>query len=144
MKTSHTFASSPSPRASRWRFACWEGQEMTQVLLCAGPGLLVVRKDGLLFFRRSGQPDAPVPYAPEYYPVFLKSARQKHGLAPVLGASGEEAPCVPDDPPMPVLRRDRLASGEEVYRLEPPEGSCAEEGRAAAGSPGTRPTSLTT
>jgi hypothetical protein len=49
---------------------------MTQVLLCAGPGLLVVEKNGLLFFRRPGQPDAPVPYAPEHYPVFLNSASQ--------------------------------------------------------------------
>jgi len=116
---------------------------MTQVLLCAGPGLLVVKKDGLLFFRRPGQPDAPVPYAPEHYPVFLHSARQKHGLTPVLGPSNEEAPCVPDDAPIPPLRRDCLGSGEEVYRLEPAEGPCGAEGRVA-GSAGARPTPLTT
>jgi len=103
---------------------------MTQVLLCAGPDLLVVKKDGLLFFRRGGQPDVPVPYSPEHYPVFLRSARQKHGLTPVLGPSGEEAPCVPDGGSMPVLRRDRLASGEEMYRLEPTEEPCREAGKA--------------
>lgn len=31
---------------------------MTHVHLCAGPGLLVIQKDGLLFYRRPGQPDA--------------------------------------------------------------------------------------
>jgi hypothetical protein len=92
---------------------------MTQVLLCAGPGLLVVKKDGLLFFRRPGQPDAPVPYAPEHYPIFLSSARQKHGLTRVLGPSGDEAPCLPDDASVLRLRRECLASGEEVYQLEP-------------------------
>ncbi len=86
---------------------------MTQLLLCAGPGLLVIRTDGLLFYRRQGQPDAPVPYAPEHYPVFLQSARYKHGLTPVLGPCNEEAPCVPDDAPMPMFRRERLASGEK-------------------------------
>jgi hypothetical protein len=90
---------------------------MTRVLLCAGPGLLVVQKDGLLFYRRPGQPDHPVPYAPAHYPVFLRSAKQKHNLTPVLGPSGEEAPCLPDESAMPVLRQDRLPSGEEVYRL---------------------------
>jgi hypothetical protein len=104
---------------------------MTQVLLCAGPGLLVVKRDGLLFFCRPGQPDAPVPYAPEHYSVFLASARQKHGLVPVVGPSNEEAPCLPDDAPMPALRRDRLASGEEVYRLDASEVPCEEEGRVA-------------
>jgi hypothetical protein len=102
---------------------------MTHVLLCAGPGLLVVKKDDLLFFRRPGQPDAPVPYAPEHYPVFLRSARQKHGLTRVLGPSTEEAASLPDDAPMPTLRQDRLASGEEVYRLEPAEASRVEGGR---------------
>jgi hypothetical protein len=114
---------------------------MTQVLLCAGPGLLVVKKDDLLFFRRPGQPDAPVPYAPEHYPVFLSSARQKHGLTRVLGPSTEEAPCLPDDAPMPTLRQDHLASGEEVYRLEPAEEFRAEGGRTA-GAANTRATPL--
>lgn len=97
---------------------------MTQVLLCAGPGLLVVKKDGLLYYRRPGEPDAPVPSAPEHYPVFLNSARQKHGLTRVLGPSCEEAPFLPDDARVPHLRRDRLASGEEVYRLEPTKEPC--------------------
>jgi hypothetical protein len=90
---------------------------MTQVLLCAGPGLLVVQKDGSLFYRCPGQPDAPVPYAREHYPVFLRSAKEKHGLTPVVGPSGEEAPCIPEEPAMPQLRRERLSTGEEVYRL---------------------------
>jgi hypothetical protein len=90
---------------------------MTLVLLCAGPGLLVIQKDGLLFYRRPGQPDAPVPYSPAHYPVFLRSAKQKHGLTPVLGPSGEEAPCLPEEPAMPALRRECLPTGDEIYRL---------------------------
>jgi hypothetical protein len=90
---------------------------MTQVLLCAGPGLLVIQKDGLLFYRRPGQPDAPIPYAREHYPVFLRSAKEKHGLTPVVGPTGEETPCLPVEAAMPKLRRERLATGEEVYRL---------------------------
>jgi hypothetical protein len=116
---------------------------MTQILLCAGPGLLVIKKDGQLFYRRPGQPDAPVPYAPEYYPVFLNSARQKHGLAPVLGASGEEAPFLQDDAPMPALLRDRLASGEEAYRLQP-VGEIGGNGDPTAKSSDSRSTPLTT
>jgi hypothetical protein len=101
---------------------------MTRVLLCAGPGLLVVQKDGLLFYRRPGQQDAPIPYAPAHYPVFLRSAKQKHGLAPVLGPSGEEAPCLSEGPGAPALRLDHLPTGDVVYRLEtgaiePAEGS---------------------
>jgi hypothetical protein len=90
---------------------------MTQILLCAGPGLLVIQKDGLLFYRRPGQPDAPVPYAPEHYSVFLRSAKEKHGLTAVVGPGGEEAPCLLEGPAMPQLHRERLSSGEEVYRL---------------------------
>jgi hypothetical protein len=116
---------------------------MTQVLLCAGPGLLVVKKEGLLFFRRPGQPDAPVPYAPENYPVFLNTAMQKHGLTRVLGPASEEAPCLPDDATLPTLRRDRLASGEEVYRLAATEEPRAEESQSAGGA-GMRVTPLTT
>jgi hypothetical protein len=93
---------------------------MTQLLLCAGPGLLVVKNDGLLFFRRPEKPDAAVPYAPEHYQVFLRSAREKHCMTPVLGPTGEDAPHIPDDAPMPSLRRERLASGEELYRLDVP------------------------
>lgn len=89
---------------------------MTQVLLCAGPGLLVVKKDGLLFYRRPGQPDTPVPYAPAHYPVFLRSAKEKHDLTPVVGPAGEEAPGLPEES-TPVLCLDRLPSGVEVYRL---------------------------
>jgi hypothetical protein len=104
---------------------------MTQVLLCAGPGLLVIQKDGLLFYRRPGQADVPVPYAPANYPVFLRSAKEKHGLTPVLGPSGEEAPYLPEEPAMPRLCRDRLSTGEEVYRLvgdtEEPSGQRHEE-----------------
>lgn len=114
---------------------------MTQVLLCAGPGLLVVRKDGLLFFRRPDQPDALVPYAPEYYSVFLNSARQKHGLVPVLETSGDEAPSLEDDAPLPALLRERLASGEEVYRLQA-TGATDGGDDGTARSPNTRPSPL--
>lgn len=115
---------------------------MTQILLCAGSNLLVIKKDGQLFYRRPGQPDAPVPYAPEYYPVFLNSARQKHGLTPVLGASGEEAPYLADSADMPVLFRDRLASGEEVYRLLSAGERCG-DGNHTAKSSGNRTYPLT-
>jgi hypothetical protein len=90
---------------------------MTRVLLCAGSGLLVIQKEGLLFYRRPGHPDAPVPYAVAQYPVFLHSAKKKHGLTPVLGPCGEEAPCLPEESTMPTLRRESLATGDEVYRL---------------------------
>jgi hypothetical protein len=90
---------------------------MTHVLLCAGPGLLVLQKDGLLFYRRPGQPDAPVPYAPGLFSVFLRSAKEKHGLTTVVGPTGEEAPCLPEGPAMPKLRREQLSTGEEIYRL---------------------------
>jgi hypothetical protein len=90
---------------------------MTRLLLCAGPALLVVRKDGLLFFRRPGQPDMRVPYAPENYPVFLRSARAKYDLTPVVGPHGEEEPMLPEEETIPVLRQDTLATGESVYRV---------------------------
>jgi hypothetical protein len=96
---------------------------MTQVLLCAGPNLLVIRKDGLLFFRRPGQPDAPVPYAPVHYPVFLRSAREKHDMTPVVGPSGEECPCLSEDSTFPTLHPEFLETGELVYRL--PAGAVA-------------------
>jgi hypothetical protein len=90
---------------------------MTRVLLCAGPTLLVVSRDGALFFRRPGQPDARIPYSPENYPVFLESARQKYDLTPVVGPHGEEGPAFPDDAPIPELRPEHLPTGETVYRL---------------------------
>jgi hypothetical protein len=98
---------------------------MTQVLLCAGPGLLVIQKDGLLYYRRSGQPDAPIPYAPENYSIFLRSAKEKHGLTPVIGSAGEEAPCLPEEPanPEPASgaafdRRRSLPPGEQQQRTD--------------------------
>ncbi len=93
---------------------------MTQVLLCAGPGLLVIQKAGVLYYHRPGQPDAPVPYLPSHYPVFMRSAKEKYGLTTVLGPEGEEAPCLPEDQAIPELHRERLASGEEVYRMARP------------------------
>jgi hypothetical protein len=47
----------------------------------------------------------------------LRSAKEKHGLTPVVGPTGEEAPCLPEEPAMPKLSRERLATGEEVYRV---------------------------
>src|SRR5262245_26118226 len=96
---------------------------MTRVLLCAGPGLLVVEKGGLLFLRRPGQPDTLVPYAPEHYPVFLSSAKRKHDLSPVLGAGDDRGPVIPEGTATPALRMDRLPSGEVVYRLVESEGA---------------------
>jgi hypothetical protein len=108
---------------------------MTRVLLCAGPTLLVVSRDGTLFFRRPGQPDAPVPYSPEHYPVFLNSARRKYDLTPVVGPHGEEEPALPDGAALPELHLEQLPTGETVYRLteeapeqgraNPPRGSSA-------------------
>ncbi len=110
---------------------------MTRVLLCAGPGLLIISRDGILFFRRPGQPDARVPYSPEHYPVFLDSARHKHDLTPVVGPHGEEGPVLPDDSTIPELRLEHLPTGEIVYRLteqiaertrvSPPESPAAKE-----------------
>jgi restriction system protein len=90
---------------------------MTRVLLCAGPALLVVKKDGALFFRRPGQPDVPVPYSPENYPIFLNSARYKYDLTPVVGPRGEQEPALPEGSEIPGLNRELLANGETVYRL---------------------------
>jgi hypothetical protein len=90
---------------------------MTRVLFCAGPGLLVLEVDGLLFYRRPGQPDARVPYSPEHYPVFLSSAWNKYDLTRVVGPCDEEAPLLPDGPGIPELCLDRLPSGELVYRV---------------------------
>ena len=90
---------------------------MTRVVLCAGPALLVVKKGGALFLRRPGQPDAPVPYSPENYPVFLNSARYKHDLTPVVGPHGEHEPALPEGSEIPALRLEHLPSGETVYRL---------------------------
>jgi superfamily II DNA or RNA helicase len=102
---------------------------MTRILLCAGPSLLVVNKDGTLFFRRPGQPDARVPYSPENYPVFLRSARQKHDLTPVIGPHGEAGPVLSEDATIPELRLEHLPTGEIVYRVA---------GETPAGRPGDR------
>ncbi len=96
---------------------------MTRVLFCGGPALLVVETDGLLFYRRPGQPDTRVPYAPEHYPVFLSSARHKHDLTRVVGPCNEEAPTLPAGTEIPELQRDRLSSGEVVYRMRAEEES---------------------
>ena len=90
---------------------------MTRILLCAGPSLLVISRDGTLFFRRPGQPDAKIPYSPDNYPVFLGSARYKFDLSPVLGPDGEEGPEIADDSTYPELRLEHLPDGESVYRL---------------------------
>jgi hypothetical protein len=121
---------------------------MTRVLLCAGPALLVVSRDGILFFRRRGQPDARVPYSPEHYPVFLDSARHKYDLTRVVGPHGEEGPALADDSTLPELRLEHLPSGETVYRLgeelpersrgDRPEGSAAPaKGGVAKGTQAT-------
>ncbi len=121
---------------------------MTRVLLCAGPNLLVVSRDGTLFFRRPGQPDARVPYSRENYPVFLGSARHKHDLTPVVGPHGEKDPALPDDSTIPELRLEHLSTGETVYRLaeETYEGSRGQhsedsvisaKGHVAKGAPAT-------
>jgi len=90
---------------------------MTRVLLCAGPMLLVIEKDGLLFFRRPGQPDAKVPYAPQNYSVFLHSARYKYDLSRVIGPDGEQDPTIPEGTSVPELRSECLSNGETVYRV---------------------------
>jgi hypothetical protein len=113
---------------------------MTRVLFCAGPSLLVVSRDGALYFRRPGQPDARVPYAAEHYPVFLHSARHKHDLTPVVGPQGEEGPTIPDDTRVPELHLDRLATGELVYRIagaiaERSQGNQPEDSEGRIGPP---------
>jgi hypothetical protein len=113
---------------------------MTRVLLCAGPSLLVVSRDGTLFFRRPGQPDARVPYAPEHYPVFLHSAQHKHDLNPAVGPQGEEGPTIPDDAHVPELHLDRLPTGEMVYRIaeaiaERSQGNQADDLESTIGAP---------
>ncbi|MCI0463636.1 MAG: hypothetical protein L0Z62_42420 [Gemmataceae bacterium] len=95
---------------------------MTRVLLCGGPALLVVETDRILYYRRPGQPDTRVPYAPEHYPVFLTSARHKHDLTRVVGPCNEEAPTLPPGAAIPELRFDRLSSGEVVHRMMSEEG----------------------
>jgi hypothetical protein len=92
---------------------------MTRVHLCGGPALLVVEVDGILYYRRPGQPDTRVPYAPEHYGIFLSSARHKHDLIRVVGPCGEEAPALPGGKEIPELRQERLSSGEAVYRMMP-------------------------
>jgi hypothetical protein len=110
---------------------------MTRVLLCAGPALLVVRKDGLLFFRRPGQPDLLVPYAPENYPIFLRSARAKYDLTSVVGRHGEEEPVLAEEVTIPGLRQETLPTGESVYRViqAPPEPCRANHSASARDTP---------
>jgi hypothetical protein len=90
---------------------------VTRILLCAGPRLLVIDRDGCLFYRRPGQPDTKVPYAPENYPVFFHSARYKYDMTRVIGPAGEPDPQLPEGASIPELRPDRLATGELVYRI---------------------------
>jgi hypothetical protein len=110
---------------------------MTRVLLCAGSGLLVLRKDGLFLFRQPGQPDTPVPYAPERYPEFLRSAVQKYDLTPVVGPQGQEEHVLPDEAPIPELRLEHLPNGATRYRVveghaEPHPGNQLETDRRTA------------
>jgi hypothetical protein len=90
---------------------------MTHVLLCAGPTLLVIDKDGSLFYRRPGQPDVKIPYSRQNYGAFFHSARYKYDLSQVIGPDGEQNPLLPEETAMPELRPDRLSTGETVYRL---------------------------
>ncbi len=96
---------------------------MSRVLFCGGPALLVVATDGILYYRRPGQPDTRIPYAPEHYPVFLRSARHKHDLTRVVGPRNEEEPTLPAGTAIPELRLDHLSSGEVAYRMLPEAGT---------------------
>ncbi len=107
---------------------------MMRVLLCAGPSLLVVANDGLLFFRRPGQPDVKIPYSPQNYSAFFHSARLKFDFSRVIGPEGEEGPVIPADTAMPELRSERLPTGETVYRLLATAPSQAAR-KARSGSP---------
>lgn len=99
---------------------------MTNVLLCAGPTLLVIDKDGSLFYRRPGQSDVAIPYSRSNYPAFFHSARYKFDLSRVIGPGGETNPTITEGGDFPELRHERLATGETVYHLEPREPSPAE------------------
>jgi len=90
---------------------------MTHILLCAGPTLLVIEKDGLLYFHQPGQPDTRVPYSVEHYPIFFRSAKGKYDLTRVLGPGGEDAPALAAETDVPNLCLIRLPSGETVYRI---------------------------
>jgi hypothetical protein len=90
---------------------------MTRVLLCAGPTLLVIDKDGVLYYRRPGQPDVKIPYSPPNYPAFFHSARYKYDLSRVIGPNGEQDPLILEETNIPELCSDRLSTGETVYRL---------------------------
>ena len=81
---------------------------MTHVLLCAGPTLIVIDKDGTLFYRRPGKPDSNIPYSPSNYGAFLRSAKYKHDLSRVIGPDGEENPPIPDGITFPELRHERF------------------------------------
>jgi hypothetical protein len=91
---------------------------MTRVLLAAGPSLLVVEKDGLLFFRDRLRGDQKVPYLPEHYHVFLDSARFKHDMSQVVGQNGEDGPEIPDGEWPELLPVTRVGEGT-VFRLLP-------------------------
>jgi hypothetical protein len=95
----------------------WRTSDVTRVLLAAGPSLLVVEKDGVLYFRdRRG--DRKVPYAPEHYHVFLDSVRLKHDMSQVVGPDGEVGPEIPDDE-WPELRPETRSGEGTVFRLLP-------------------------
>jgi len=79
--------------------------------------LLVIDKEGTLFFRRPEQADAKVPYAPQNYSVFLHSARYKYDLSRVIGPDGEQDPTIPEGTNFPELRSECLSNGETVYRV---------------------------
>jgi hypothetical protein len=90
---------------------------MTRVLLCAGPTLLVIDKDGVLFYRRPRQPDVQVPYAPRNYSAFFHSARYKYDMSPVIGTDGEQNPLLPEGTTIPELQSECLSTGETVFRI---------------------------
>ncbi|MBX9579404.1 MAG: hypothetical protein K2X87_03775 [Gemmataceae bacterium] len=88
---------------------------MTRVLLAAGPSLLVVDRNGVLYFRDRRRGDRPVPYLPEHYPVFLDTARRKHDMTPVIGLHGEQAPEIADGE-WPELTAGSGPGGEPVFQ----------------------------
>lgn len=91
---------------------------MTRVLLAAGPSLLVVEKDGVLYFRDHRRGDQKVPYAPEHYHVFLDSARLKHDMSQVVGPGGEVGPEIADDV-WPELHAEARPGEGTVFRYSP-------------------------
>lgn len=112
---------------------------MIRALLCAGSTLLVIDKDGVLFYRRAGQPDVKVPYAPRHYPVFFHSARYKYDLCRVIGPDGQPDPPLPEGTTIPELRSERLATGETVFRIVAPTPSPMDERQTVQDSPRSVP-----